>query len=249
MFNHMQRLLRDNEKAFTRLHAVDRRGRWLFRKPDPRSHETLILDPTFPDPTPHLPIWVMSIYQGSTGWDEKDWPCIKSGGAWALRADGWEALDEKKEKMITEAPPRRSAPAALATEPLLVDADGNRYFDGASLLHVISKDNRHTVWPLPFSARGELGGTLLRAADGRLFLVNQPGRILRIKPTPDGDEPFNLEASFTHRVPSGDRIKRIWLDGANRICVVYDDNKLAIMFPDGHIPPHIATMIPASELR
>ena len=26
-------------------------------------------------------------------------------------------------------------------------------------------------------------------------------------------------------------------------------NKLAIVFPEGHIPPHIATMIPANELR
>jgi hypothetical protein len=39
------------------------------------------------------------------------------------------------------------------------------------------------------------------------------------------------------------------MDGANRICVAYDGNKLAVMFPEGHIPPHIATMIPANELR
>jgi hypothetical protein len=250
MFNHMQRVLRDDEKEFSRLYAVDRRGRWLFRKADPQSRETLILDPTFPDPMPRLPIWLMTIYQGETGWDEKDWPTIKSGGAWALREKGWEPLDEaKQQKMITEPPPRDASPHALATQPLLTDADGYRYFDGATILHVVSKDNKHTVWPLPFSARGQLGGTLMRDKDGKLFLVNQPGRILRIKPTPDADQPFKLDATFTHRVPDSPLIKRIWLDGANRICIAYDGNKLAICFPEGRIPPHIAMMIPANELR
>ena len=118
------------------------------------------------------------------------------------------------------------------------------------MLHVVSSSNKHTVWPLPLAARG--GGsnvTLLRAADGRLFLFNQPGRILRIKPTPEGDEPFKLDGTFSHRVPTSENIARIWLDGGNRICVAYDGTKLAIMFPEGHIPSHIATMIPANELK
>ncbi len=251
MFNHMPRLLRDEEKAFSRLYAIDRRGRWLFRKPGDThpSRETLIIDPTFPDPNPRLPIWIMTIYQGTTGWDENDWPCIKSGGAWALREKGWQPVDETKQRMFTELPQQETpSPAAQLTEPLLIDADGNRYYDGATTLHVVSKANQHIVWPLPLSARGEPGGKLLRAEDGRLFLFNQPGRVCRIQPTPDGDEPFKLEATFTHRVPAAD-IARIWMDGANRICVAYDGNKLAVMFPEGHIPPHIATMIPANELR
>jgi hypothetical protein len=247
-YNHTAKLLRDDEKEFSQLYAIDRRGRWLFRKADPQARETLIVDPTFADPAPRLPIWLMSIYQGETGWDAKDWPCIKSGGAWALRERGWEPLDEKKnEKMNTTAPPRPGADDP--TKPLLVDADGNRYFDGESILHVVSKSGKHTVWPLPFAARGRAGGTLLRAKDGTLFLFNQPGRILRIKPTPGAASPFKLEGSFTHRIPGDDNIRRIWLDGANRICIAYDDNKLAIVFPEGHIPPHIATMIPANELR
>jgi hypothetical protein len=250
MYNHMPRLQRDNEKPFSRLYAIDRRGRWLFRKPtDTQPVETLIVDPTFPDPTPHLPIWIMTIYQGTTGWDEENWPVIKSGGAWALREKGWEPLDETKKRMLTELPAKGfNSTAAQLTEPLLVDADGTRYFDGATMLHVVTRDKKHTVWPLPLAARGTPGGTLLRAADGSLFLFNQPGRICRIKPTPEGLQPFKLDGTFTHRVPS-EQIARIWLDGANRICVVFETNKLAIMFPQGHIPPHIATMIPAGELK
>ena len=254
MFNHMTPLLRDDEKAFGRLHAIDRRGRWLFRKSGDdatarASRETLILDPTFADPTPRLPIWIMEIRNGTTGWDGKNWPVIKSGGAWSLRERGWQALDEKAEPMIAELPEGEASATADPSKPLLVDADGNRYFDGAAILHVVSKSGKHTVWPLPTSTHGRPGGTLMRAADGNLFLVNQPGRIVRIKPTPDGDQPFKIEGSFTHRVPSSERIERIWLDGANRICIVYDGNRLAILFPEGMIPPHIATMIPASELR
>jgi len=112
----------------------------------------------------------------------------------------------------------------------------------------VTKDNKHKVWPLPLSARGNPGGTLLRAADGRLFLFNSPGRICRIKPIAEGIEPYKLDGTFTHRVPK-DQIARIWLDPANRICVVFEGSKLAIMFPEGHIPPHIATMIPAAELK
>jgi hypothetical protein len=250
LYNHMPRLLHDNEKAFSRLHAIDRRGRWLFRKPtDGQPTETLIVDPTFPDPTPHLPIWIMTIYQGSTGWDEGNWPVIKSGGAWALRERGWAPLDETKKRMLTELPLKEpKSPGAQLAEPLLVDADGTRYFDGATMLHVVTKDNKHTVWPLPLSARGNPGGTLLRAADGRLFLFNSPGRICRIKPIAEGKETYKLDGTFTYRVPK-DQIARIWLDPANRICVVFETNKLAIMFPEGHIPPHIATMIPAAELK
>ncbi|HEV2293047.1 MAG TPA: hypothetical protein VGR35_04275 [Tepidisphaeraceae bacterium] len=251
MFNHAPRLLRDEEKPFSQLYAIDRRGRWLFRKPagaEP-SRQTLIIDPTFPDPTPRLPIWVMEIHQGSTGWDENDWPCIKSGGAWALHEKGWRPVDESKQRMFNELPQTQTpSQMALLSEPLLTDADGNRYYDGATMLHVVSKDNKHTVWPLPLSARGLPGGTLLRYEDGRLFLFNSPGRVCRIKPTPGADEPFTLEATFTERVPAAN-IARIWTDRANRICVAYDGNKLAILFPQGHIPPHIATMIPASELR
>ncbi|MGB7160185.1 MAG: hypothetical protein WBD40_19110 [Tepidisphaeraceae bacterium] len=251
LYNHKTALLRDNEKEFGRLHAIDRRGRWLFRKSGEQnrdSRETLILDPTFADPTPRLPIWLMEIRNGTVGWDEKNWPVIKSGGAWALRERGWQALDEKKkERMLTNLPANGSAGAT--DQPLLVDADGNRYFDGAALLHVISKSGKHTVWPLSTAARGTPSGTLLCAKDGRLFLFNQPGRVLRIKPTPGADQPFKLEGSFTHRVPTSERIARIWIDDANRICVAYDDNRLAILFPEGVIPPHIATMIPANELR
>jgi hypothetical protein len=88
---------------------------------------------------------------------------------------------------------------------------------------------------------------LIHTAD-RLFLFNQPGRVLRIKPTPSTAESFELEATFTHRIPNIDDPARIWLDPAGRIIIAYG-NELAILFPAGRIPPELKNMIPAAQLR
>ncbi|MEO6435688.1 MAG: hypothetical protein ABIP55_07985, partial [Tepidisphaeraceae bacterium] len=77
---------------------------------------------------------------------------------------------------------------------------------------------------------------------------NAPGRVVRIKPTPDALEPFVVEAIFTDRIPTSDAIARIWLDPAGRIVIAFEKNKLAVMFPTGRIPRDILTLIPAKEL-
>ena len=51
--NGLVNLLHKDEAGYSKLVGVDRRGRWLFRKPGDNS-ETLILDPTLPDATPRL---------------------------------------------------------------------------------------------------------------------------------------------------------------------------------------------------
>ena len=103
--NHLEPMLNKDESTFTTVIGYDRRGRWLFRK-SPDAKETLILDPTLPDLTPRLPVWLMAVDQGSTGWTNTNWPAIKRGGAWALSESGWRPLDEKKEPMLTQLPPQ-----------------------------------------------------------------------------------------------------------------------------------------------
>ena len=49
--------------------------------------------------------------------------------------------------------------------------------------------------------------------------------------------------------PSGDRIMRIWMDPAERMIIAYENNRLAVMFPQGRIPPQIAVLIPAKEME
>jgi hypothetical protein len=242
-------MVRPEERAFTQLVGEDRRGRWLFAKAS--SSDTLIIDPTILDPTPRLPVWTMTIQKGLVGWDGGDWPVIKRGGAWALKSDSWEPLAEKS-SIITEMPalPRAKAAATQATTaespgpPLRVTADGMRYFDGRTSLIVIDKTGKETHWPLPASAVGSMDPpTLIRTGDGKLFLFNQPGRVVRIAPTPDGPEPFKVEATFTKDIPNVDQPARIWLDPLGRIDIAYNANCLAILFPSGHIPTEISQMM------
>jgi len=264
--NHLQPLLKPKESTFCYLVGKDRRGRWLFRK-SANSTETLILDPTIPDPTPRLPVWLLNVANGQVGWEKNDWPVIKRPGAWYLNETAWQALDESKDPIITTPPPPPRAPIATSapattpsTQPstqastmpsaplILIDAQARKYFDCAATLTVIDKFGRQVVWPLPMTAIGKGDVRLVATKDGTLFLWNAPGRILRIKPTPAATQPFQLEATFTHRIPDIDHPTRMWLDPAGRLIMTYDTH-LAIMFPEGHIPPALARLISAAELE
>jgi hypothetical protein len=207
--NHFSRpLLKKNELEYKHLLGCDARGRWLFRKSPNDATPTLVLDPTLPDPTPRLPVWDFPVPDGSVGWTSEGWPAIKRGGAWVLTDTGWCALDESKEKMLTDPkdipPPPADASTTRATTmpattqaattqattepyepPILVERDGTRFFDGRETLRMVRPDGTVVTWPLPPEAVGHGDVWLVRAGDNRLFLFNEPGRVLRIKPTPD----------------------------------------------------------------
>ena len=68
------------------------------------------------------------------------------------------------------------------------------------------------------------------------------GDQVRIRPTPDGPEPFAIEATFTNKVPSVEKPRRIWLDPAGRI-VIADKSRLVVFFPQGFIPPRIRDLM------
>lgn len=247
--NGLATLLRKDERQFSRVLGMDQMGRWLFRKSEPGREmggdpqETLIIDPHLPDPTPRLPVWQLAIAE-SVGWDKDNWPVIKNGAAYALGESDWRGLD-KDEKFFTrpdEIPSAGSTTspttAASVERPILLTPDGTRYYGGLTDLKVIEPDGKQTIWPLPPSANGAGPVTLIRARDGRLFLFNQRGRVLRIARTPAGEEPFKLEGTFTHNIPSVSKFTRIWLDPAGRIDIEWA-NRLAVCFPDGYIPRSI----------
>jgi hypothetical protein len=310
--NHLESMLKKKEAAWSDVVGSDRRGRWLFRHrgDDP---QTLVLDPTLPDPTPKLPVWIIDVPQGTTGWNRADYPVEKSGDPWALYEHGWRPLDKKTDEMFTELPAKKSSPApvtpgagagaakraagavrgsaaaatttapttastttapatiattspttrAATTEttqastqeslgpPILVDKDGRKYYDGRQRLVVIDPaTGKRTEWTLPGTAVGSLADVvLMRTSDGILFLYNQPGRLVRIKPTPAGAEPFVVDAIFTHRIPQPEKLARIWLDPAERIVMCYDTHFLAVMFPQGRVPRDIVVLVPATDLE
>jgi hypothetical protein len=251
--------LNKDERAFTKVLGLDRKGRWLFGKTGASQNpETLIIDPTIPDPKPRLPFWEF-LTARAFGWDAEGWPVVRrEGGEWALHENGWKLLDPSKgERLLSKIPTTttRSAPSTSPStspstdssiSPLLTDSDGNAYFDGADKIRVMSRDGHSTVWQLPAAAVGKGPVTLIKTPDGLLFLFNQPGRVLRIRPTPGEAEPFTLEATFTRRIPSVSRPKRIWLDPAGRICVV-DARRVILFFPRGFIPPKIRDLMPVER--
>ena len=248
-------LLKKDEAAFTDWLGIDARGRWLFQTPG-TGGQTLVLDPRLPDPTPRLPFWEYTSAR-DFGWDHEDWPAVRrEGGDWSLQETGWRLLDPKKnEKLLTvqadmdpfggivdKAPSKWSQLAARA-RPLLIDRDGTRYEDGLTTLRVRSPNGATVTWPLPPVATGQGRATLLKAADGTLFLFNQRGRVLRIRPTPGEAEPFRIDATFTRKIPSIEKPRRIWMDPAGRI-VIAAPGRLVIFFPEGFIPPSIRDLMP-----
>ena len=68
------------------------------------------------------------------------------------------------------------------------------------------------TFPSPYLRHQPTRLSVRRAGENRLFLYNEPGRLLRIRPTPTGPEPFNLEATFTWRIPNVDKPDRLWVD-------------------------------------
>jgi hypothetical protein len=136
-------------------------------------------------------------------------------------------------------------------KPLLADAEGNCYFDGKDALKVIRSDGTQLVWPLPDIAGGDADtdAHLVRTKEGWLFLFNQPGRMLRIKRTAGVAEGYKIDGTFTRRIPNVSHPTRMWLDPFGRICIAYDGNKLAILFPQGYVPSETAQMMTAEQLE
>jgi hypothetical protein len=88
---------------------------------------------------------------------------------------------------------------------------------------------------------------LVVAAD-RVFLFNQPGRMLRLKPTPRGPEPFVLDATFSRGIPNTEDLTRMWLDPHGRICMTWNGRSLAVLFPEGYISGEMRNMLPTEVL-
>lgn len=265
MGNHFQKILRKREREFWKLIGVDRRGRWLFT--NSAGSETLVLDPTLPNPTPKLPVWEYPVRKGEVGWTKDNWAAVRKGGAWVLEEKVWRPLDEKKEVLLAEvevdAPGERNRPRAaglttmpetspsttsLSREPILTEKDGTRWFDGADHLIKVSKDGKTIDWELPGIAVGGSSTVLLfRVDEHRLLLFNQTARIVSLRETPGGKEPFRIDAIFTDKIPDTDNARRIWQDPAGRVLIAIDDT-LWILFPTGKVPEQLQNMMPAGSM-
>ncbi len=233
LINHFAPILEEGRAEWQAFVGLDQVGRWLFRRPGEQT-PTLVVDIRIPDPTPRLPTWVIES-GGTAGWDAEGWPVTQSGGAWRLKEEDWEALDEGAE-VFTINP---DASDLLATGP-----DGTTYAGGLEELRITRPDGTTQTWPLPPEATGSGTPRAVVDAEGRLFLFNRPGRVVRLKPTPEADAPFEVEAVFEDELP-GAQPHRVWLDPAGRICATYFGSTVAVMWPDGQVPASIRQKMPA----
>ena len=250
-------LLRDTERAFRRFIGKDAAGRYYFQQPED-AHDTLVLDPTLPDPEPRLPAWAQTFENGTAGWDKNHWPAAKQKGAWAWGFPEWRVIDEKTEAFYSqesEVPPIPEPTTRPATSqpalgsPILIDDLGNSWFDGRKTLKMLKRDGERVEWELPAVASGDetCEVHLVRSKEGRLFLFNQPGRLLRLRPTPEAAEPFAIEATFTRDIPNVTHLTRMWLDPFGRICITHGGKNLIILFPAGYIPAETLNVIPTGQ--
>jgi hypothetical protein len=247
--NHFQPLLRRGEKAFDQFVGIGTRGRWVMST-SKEPTRTLIVDPTLPDPTPRFPVWTISVGSKEAGWDKDDWPAAKRGGAWTLRDAHWAPIapDKVDAEFISRLP---ADPAATQPAPILKTDDGTTFFDGLQQLTVDRPDGARLQWPLPadLTGAGVIDGRAVLISTGdRLFLFNQPGRMVRLRSTPADAEPFKVDGVFTRNIPATD-IVRIWLDPAGRIAMVSDTNVLQVGFPSGQIPTSVANIMSRQALE
>lgn len=241
--NRLVPLLQPGDRGkYNRVLGIDRQGRWVFKSTE-EPDRALILDPAYADPTPRLPVWELATDKG-VGWTDEGWPAVRMPQAAALKENGWQGIEEEKSPIQTT-----QSNVEASTQPahrlLLTDGEGRHYFNGTDHLLMKGPDGRVVDSPLPPEAIGSTNPSLVRTKSGKLLLYNTPGRILRLREAANG---FEVEATFTRGVPSTDDISRIWLDPADRLCIVHGGNtRLSIFFPEGYIPRPIARMMPAGD--
>lgn len=239
MGNHLSPLAReDGHRAFTRLLGVDARGRWLLRdEADPR--RTLVIDPWLPDPTPRLASWTIPVPGGRAGWTANGWPVIERGGAWVLREAAWQALPPDD---LLSAP---AASDAAVDHALLRDDDDATWSIGAD--HVVRRTAdgaARTIALPPGDFAPHARPRLVDAGDRGLFLLDRPGRVLRLTPGPDP----RIDAVFVAPTLAAEPV-RAWLDPAGRLAIVDDAPALTLLFVQGPPPRALRDLIPAGELR
>jgi hypothetical protein len=238
--------------AFSELVGVDVQGRWLLRQSG-SDRPTLVLDPALPDPSPRLPVWTLKVKGGRVGWDKANWPVVDKGGAFALQAEDWVRAKDGDGFFQTIAQTPTSNLLAtfgpdLQSSVFIVPATQPATAAKSNFVLVENEKGQTSEIEVSCLPAGDWRPARLIRAAGRFFLFNQPGRVVRLKMGASQADRFTVDAIFTRGVPAPEHIERIWLDPAGRIDMVFDENQLAIMFPNGLVPPAIATKMPQDQL-
>jgi hypothetical protein len=229
----LQTLLAKPLRHYTQLIGIDAAGRWLLRDPA-KPGRTLILDRSLPDITPRLPAWTVTSLD-QTGWSANDMPmAVRNKQTFVLDENGWRR-PKPEETLSTVVPPPAPARSGDGTE-YTIDREGIRVTPSQTTTQATTRATTRT-----FDLQSKSATPTILFAAGRLFVQTEPGKFLRFRPTPAGEQPLVLEAAFDKQIPL-ESCKRIWLDPTGRI-VFATDTSLTITFPDGHVPAGLANAV------
>jgi hypothetical protein len=241
--NHLRELLPPERRGFGVFVGIDARGRWLFRETEGTQSPTLVIDPRLPLLDPDMPVWALPVEGGTVGRSLAGWPVMTAGGSWALKETGWSVLDDTRPEDAVFHRPMTLPEDAIGTGP------SGTWYGGQTELRVVNDDGE-TVHTLPDAATGTLDHPRVFELPGepkRLALVNEPGRVVRLRLNDDGE--LVEDGIFTRGVPNLTTPDQLWLDPAGRLVWAFDGNQLVIAFPTGDVPMSIMNMMPGDALR
>ncbi len=218
-------LLSKDYRQFDRFVGIDANRRWIF-KSTTEPTKTLILDPSLPDLTPKLPIWMIEAPDGA-GWIESGWPAMTRGKqVFVLDEHGWRTLDDKKEKLLLK------PPNVLPT--VATDSAGNRLELSNGRLTGTFRGK-----PVSLTVPDEAStATMVFLQDEQVFLV-APGSVFKCRISRETQQ-LKMNGIFAKGLPSTPL--RVWQDPAGRV-IFADGSTLWVTFPTGRVPPDLANMI------
>ncbi len=78
--------------------------------------------------------------------------------------------------------------------------------------------------------------------NGRLYAFPGTGDVLEIEVTADSADTTRHEALLPVRP-----VRLVWTDPAGRICVAFNNDVVAVLWPDGLVPPEIRKLMPVGR--
>ncbi|MGF1632672.1 MAG: hypothetical protein ACFCVE_02380 [Phycisphaerae bacterium] len=239
--NHFAPLLEDDELAFDTFVGIDARGRWLFADDDGR---TLVLDPTLPDPTPRLPVWVWNP-GGQAGRTNTGWPAMEAGDVFVLGEAGYRGLAKAKNAPGDLAAPAPGPAGGEDAGETFVDDPPDAGMGQAALAGWIPPAEHAGGGPGGGPGGGAARGPVVLESGGRLFVMTSPGKLLRM--VRDDAGALEVEAVFTRGIPNT-WPDAAWVDPAGRL-IFRNGDRLHVAFPEGRIPQSIRVLMSLDELN
>ncbi len=198
--------------------GFDRLGRLLLRERG-TDGPTLLLDVRLAGGEPGLPTWVIPTgTDGVAGRGPDGLPAMRLGGTWQLGEAGWQTMPD---------------------DALLEPVDTRGGVDIAT--DSVTLDGERVKLPEDVRGVGIVESHRLVQVDEELaFLFNAPGRVVRLERR---GEAWRVTEVFDEELPKA-MPRIVWVDPLGRLCAGYFGDTVAVMWPNGQVPPAMRRLMP-----